>query len=78
MGISGTHLIADPATEFFFYAILMLVVIAVFIVIAMNYTYVAIEDLEDSSVNGGDHETNADLVVPAINVPTISEDHIDD
>jgi hypothetical protein len=45
MGISGTHLIKEPATEFFFYAFLMLMVIGVFVLFAMNYTYVAEEDM---------------------------------
>ncbi|KAI1706909.1 POT family domain-containing protein [Ditylenchus destructor] len=40
MGISGTHVIKEPAMEFFFYAVLMIVVISVFIAIAMNYKYV--------------------------------------
>lgn len=47
MGISGTHVIHEPAMEFFFYAILMLIVIAVFIAIAMNYTYVNEHSLEE-------------------------------
>jgi hypothetical protein len=40
MGISGTHIIKDPAIEFFFYAALMLAVMVVFIVLARRYTYV--------------------------------------
>ena len=81
MAISGTHIIADPAAEFFFYALLMLLTIGIFIFTAMNYTYVAAENLEDSSLDdigggGGDeHETCADIVVPAINVPNGEEDN---
>ncbi|CAD5210150.1 unnamed protein product [Bursaphelenchus xylophilus] len=45
MSISGSHLIREPEIEFFVYAFLMLVVIGVFVLIAMNYTYVE-DDLE--------------------------------
>lgn len=40
MVISGSHVIKEPATEFFAYAALMLFVMVVFIVMAMNYKYV--------------------------------------
>lgn len=40
MLIFGTHLIHEPAIEFFLYAFLMFVVVCVFIAIAINYTYV--------------------------------------
>ncbi|VDL70711.1 unnamed protein product [Nippostrongylus brasiliensis] len=40
MGISGTHIIPEPATEFFFYASLMLLTLGVFIVLAIRYKYV--------------------------------------
>uniref|UniRef100_A0A914V5Q8 Uncharacterized protein n=1 Tax=Plectus sambesii TaxID=2011161 RepID=A0A914V5Q8_9BILA len=40
MGISGTHIIKEPATEFFVYAALMFSVMLIFIVLAMRYKYV--------------------------------------
>ncbi|VDO26700.1 unnamed protein product [Haemonchus placei] len=40
MGISGTHIIPEPATEFFFYAFLMILVMGIFILLACRYTYV--------------------------------------
>uniref|UniRef100_A0A0N4ZUJ0 Oligopeptide transporter 1 n=1 Tax=Parastrongyloides trichosuri TaxID=131310 RepID=A0A0N4ZUJ0_PARTI len=40
MSISGTKIIEDPAYELFFYAALMFAVIGVFILLAINYTYV--------------------------------------
>lgn len=46
MSISGTHLIHEPAMEFFVYAGLMLAVIGVFVLIAMNYTYVEDDGVE--------------------------------
>uniref|UniRef100_A0A915DZ45 Uncharacterized protein n=1 Tax=Ditylenchus dipsaci TaxID=166011 RepID=A0A915DZ45_9BILA len=46
--ISGTHLIKEPATEFFFYALLMAIVIGVFVAIALNYTYVDEHAMEAS------------------------------
>lgn len=55
MSISGTHLIQEPAMEFFVYAALMLIVIGVFVLIAMNYTYVE----EDVDVN--DDNNRADI-----------------
>ena len=33
MAISGTHIIPEPATEFFFYAFLMVLVMGVFILL---------------------------------------------
>ncbi|VDM84172.1 unnamed protein product, partial [Strongylus vulgaris] len=46
MGISGTHIIPEPAMEFFFYALLMILTMGIFIVLAMRYTYV--EDVEEA------------------------------
>ncbi|CAB3407107.1 unnamed protein product [Caenorhabditis bovis] len=46
MMISGTRLIPHPALEFFFYSILMVIVMGVFILLAMQYTY--IEDREEN------------------------------
>ncbi|KAK6017067.1 hypothetical protein OSTOST_17446 [Ostertagia ostertagi] len=40
MGISGTHIIPEPATEFFFYAFLMILTMGIFILLAIRYTYV--------------------------------------
>ncbi|VDK43665.1 unnamed protein product [Anisakis simplex] len=40
MLISGTHIVSEPATEFFVYALLMIFVIGVFISFAMRYKYV--------------------------------------
>lgn len=40
MGISGSHIVSEPATEFFVYAALMFIVMGIFILMAMNYTYV--------------------------------------
>ncbi|CCD71980.1 Peptide transporter 3 [Caenorhabditis elegans] len=45
MMISGTRLIPHPALEFFFYSTLMVIVMGVFILLAMQYTYV--EDNDD-------------------------------
>jgi hypothetical protein len=67
MGISGTHIIKEPATEFFFYAFLMLVVIGVFVLFAMNYTYVAEEDMDDSMAEYPDDTENKSKKKP----PTI-------
>ncbi|MFH4974300.1 hypothetical protein AB6A40_001009 [Gnathostoma spinigerum] len=39
MGISGSHIVAEPALEFFVYAILMLIVIGVFVTLSIMYTY---------------------------------------
>ncbi|VDN02760.1 unnamed protein product [Thelazia callipaeda] len=44
MLISGSHIVAEPATEFFVYAFLVVVVIGIFIVLAMRYTYVEERD----------------------------------
>ncbi len=51
-GISGSHIVSDPATEFFVYALLMFAVIGVFIALAMRYTYVdeRQEEMMDSPV----------------------------
>jgi hypothetical protein len=56
MAISGTHIIKEPATEFFFYAGLMLLIIGIFVIIAMNYNYVDEDDLEDSMAEFADKE----------------------
>ena len=40
MLISGSHVVAEPAAEFFVYATLMVLVIGFFIFFAMRYTYV--------------------------------------
>uniref|UniRef100_A0A183V2R2 Solute carrier family 15 (Oligopeptide transporter), member 1 n=1 Tax=Toxocara canis TaxID=6265 RepID=A0A183V2R2_TOXCA len=45
MLISGSHIVAEPAAEFFVYAVLMVLVIGVFILFSMRYTYA--EDRED-------------------------------
>uniref|UniRef100_A0A1I7ZFA5 Solute carrier family 15 member 2 n=1 Tax=Steinernema glaseri TaxID=37863 RepID=A0A1I7ZFA5_9BILA len=39
MLISGSHVVKEPATEFFFYAFMLTFVIGIFILIARNYTY---------------------------------------
>ncbi|KAL6731232.1 hypothetical protein Aduo_002134 [Ancylostoma duodenale] len=46
MAISGTHIIPEPAMEFFFYALLMILTMGIFIILAMRYTYV--EDVEEA------------------------------
>ncbi|CAO4362441.1 unnamed protein product [Caenorhabditis nigoni] len=46
MMISGTRLIPHPALEFFFYSILMVIVMGVFILLAMQYTYIEDNDEE--------------------------------
>lgn len=56
MGISGTHVIHEPAMEFFFYAILMLIVIAIFVAISMNYTYVNEHSLEEDSQSNNSNQ----------------------
>ncbi|MFH4976393.1 hypothetical protein AB6A40_003102 [Gnathostoma spinigerum] len=60
MAISGSHIVAEPALEFFVYAILMLIVMGVFIALSMRYEYVEdkavfptqllVDEKEDSSV----------------------------
>uniref|UniRef100_A0A0N5AUQ9 Peptide transporter 3 n=1 Tax=Syphacia muris TaxID=451379 RepID=A0A0N5AUQ9_9BILA len=39
MLISGSHVVAEPALEFFVYALLMVLVIGLFILFSMRYTY---------------------------------------
>ncbi|OZC12612.1 hypothetical protein X798_00243 [Onchocerca flexuosa] len=39
MLISGSHIVAEPATEFFLYAFMMVIVIGLFIVLAIRYDY---------------------------------------
>lgn len=46
MGISGSHIVSDPATELFVYAGLMFAVMAVFVVLAIRYKYVDPEMFE--------------------------------
>ncbi|TKR96967.1 hypothetical protein L596_010906 [Steinernema carpocapsae] len=52
MLISGSHIVKEPAMEFFFYAFLLIFVIGIFIVIAMNYTYA--QDRVHHDENGHD------------------------
>ncbi|KAJ1369699.1 hypothetical protein KIN20_031228 [Parelaphostrongylus tenuis] len=40
MAISGSHIIPEPAMEFFFYALLMILPMAIFITLAVRYKYV--------------------------------------
>lgn len=74
MGISGTHLIKEPAAEFFFYASLMFLIIGVFVIIAMNYQYVDEDDLEDSMADFTDKELEKPKEQRAeiVSVPTLS------
>ncbi|CAD5206883.1 unnamed protein product [Bursaphelenchus okinawaensis] len=59
MSISGSHLIREPEIEFFVYAFLMLVVIGIFVLIAMNYTYVEDDvELNDGPSNKKKHDDN--------------------
>lgn len=39
MMISGSHLVADPATEFFIYALMTAIVIGIFIALATKFKY---------------------------------------
>lgn len=39
MLISGSHIVAEPATEFFVYAFMVVVVIGLFIGLAIGYEY---------------------------------------
>lgn len=39
MLISGSHIVAEPAYEFFLYALLTTTVIGLFVVLAMRYEY---------------------------------------
>ncbi len=55
MGISGSHMIPEPALEFFVYALLMLLVIGVFIFLAKDYVYV------DEEVPTEHHQMDTDL-----------------
>lgn len=45
MLISGSHIVAEPASEFFVYAFLMIVVIGLFILLASQYTYAEDRDV---------------------------------
>lgn len=44
MLISGSHIVAEPAMEFFIYASMMTIVIGIFIILSMRYTYVEDRD----------------------------------
>ncbi|KAI6192069.1 hypothetical protein M3Y97_00296500 [Aphelenchoides bicaudatus] len=46
MGISGTHIIKEPAAELFFYAFLMFSVMILFIYLAIQYRYVDPKEFE--------------------------------
>ncbi|CAI4225729.1 unnamed protein product [Auanema sp. JU1783] len=50
MAISGTHIIPEPAAEFFVYAVLMVLVMGVFILLAMRYEYVDEEEAKDKAI----------------------------
>lgn len=39
MLISGSHIVAEPATEFFVYAFMTIIVIGFFILLAIRYDY---------------------------------------
>jgi hypothetical protein len=56
MGISGSHIVEDPAIELFVYAGLMFAVMAVFIVLAIRYKYV------DPKVFDGDQKSGVGLM----------------
>lgn len=49
MLISGSHVVAEPALEFFVYALLMVLVIGLFILFSTQYTYA--EDRMDITLN---------------------------
>ncbi|KAK0424074.1 hypothetical protein QR680_008485 [Steinernema hermaphroditum] len=59
MIISGSHIVKEPAMEFFFYAAMLTSVIGIFIVIAMNYTYA--EDRVHHDENGQTDLTRNDV-----------------
>lgn len=50
MLISGSHIVAEPATEFFLYAFMMVIVIGLFIVLAIRYDYSNYARDEDSQL----------------------------
>ncbi|MCP9259635.1 Solute carrier family 15 member [Dirofilaria immitis] len=50
MLISGSHIITEPATEFFVYAFLMIVVMGLFIMLAIRYNYISYVDDEDAQL----------------------------
>lgn len=62
--ISGTHVIKEPAMEFFFYSFLMLLVIGIFVVIAMQYKYVEEGQMEDSECLQEDGTKDQKVNVP--------------
>lgn len=62
MLISGSHIVAEPAVEFFVYAILMVAVIGVFIFFAMRYTYA--EDREKMQMMALDKQPPLTAVAP--------------
>ncbi|CAJ0594342.1 unnamed protein product [Cylicocyclus nassatus] len=73
MGISGTHIIPEPAMEFFFYALLMILTMGIFIVLAMRYTYV--EDVEnDQPMQEKKRKASEDTNSQANSTTSASED----
>ncbi|VDM55734.1 unnamed protein product [Angiostrongylus costaricensis] len=58
MAVSGTHIIPEPAMEFFFYALLMILTMAIFIILAARYKYV--ENVEQSQTLQDKERINSD------------------
>ncbi|KAM3720417.1 Peptide transporter [Dirofilaria immitis] len=57
MLIFGSHIVAEPATEFFVYAFLMIIVIGLFIMLAIRYNYNNYTDDEDEQLKYIKNET---------------------
>jgi hypothetical protein len=65
MGISGSHIVANPAMELFVYAGFMFAVMAVFIVLAIRYKYVDPKVFEADQTG---YDTPAEIPIGAMGV----------
>ncbi|KAI6182772.1 Peptide transporter 3 [Aphelenchoides bicaudatus] len=74
MAISGTHIISEPALEFFFYSALMFLIIGIFVFFALNYTYVDEDDLEDSMVDFADKNLEKPKEQRAVVAPPLTNE----
>jgi hypothetical protein len=69
MGISGTHIIHEPATEFFVYALLMIVVIGIFCLMSMRYKYAVEHEME--SVSESDDGGITPMPIKEVPIPAL-------
>ncbi|CAD6184562.1 unnamed protein product [Caenorhabditis auriculariae] len=70
MMISGTHLIPQPELEFFFYSVLMFLVMGVFIVLSLQYTYSEDRNPEIEE----EMQKHAPPIVPNVPPPVLMND----